>query len=399
MKPDPLFEQAFEVMRKIEEAGGEAYIAGGAVRDYVSGRAVGDIDIASSLPPSRIQEIFEKVIPVGIEHGTVIVRHRSVSYEVTTFRTESGYEDYRHPDEVTFVSDIRTDLARRDFTMNAMAMDRHGKIIDPFNGKEAIQLQQIEAVGDPCDRFQEDPLRMMRAVRFSSQLCFEVAGKTKEALVQQAPLLANISMERIADETRKAFAGNGVRKAVELLDKTGLLQQLPSLNETGIQRTPPLGPLKTWPEIVSFLWLKDPSFSVSPFLKTWKRSNQEKRETDQLKEAFTLFTASGNVTRWLAYTLSEPLYRSFARVAEAAGSAPGTMERLVNQKNQLPIKDRKDLSFESVDLIAMFPDKKKGPWISKTMKAIERHVVEGMLENDYEKIKEWVITWNPPGNN
>lgn len=276
MKPDPLFEQAFEVMRKIEEAGGEAYIAGGAVRDYVSGRAVGDIDIASSLPPSRIQEIFEKVIPVGIEHGTVIVRHRSVSYEVTTFRTESGYEDYRHPDEVTFVSDIRTDLARRDFTMNAMAMDRHGKIIDPFNGKEAIQLQQIEAVGDPCDRFQEDPLRMMRAVRFSSQLCFEVAGKTKEALVQQAPLLANISMERIADETRKAFAGNGVRKAVELLDKTGLLQQLPSLNETGIQRTPPLGPLKTWPEIVSFLWLKDPSFSVSPFLKTWKRSNQEK---------------------------------------------------------------------------------------------------------------------------
>ncbi|MBN8234658.1 CCA tRNA nucleotidyltransferase [Halobacillus kuroshimensis] len=398
MKHDPLFEQAFEVMQRIEEAGGEAYIAGGAVRDHVSGRAVGDIDIASSLPPSKIQEIFEKVIPVGIEHGTVIVRHRSTSYEVTTFRTESGYEDYRHPDEVTFVSDIRTDLARRDFTMNAMAMDRHGRIIDPFDGRKAIKHKQIRAVGNPYDRFQEDPLRMMRAVRFSSQLCFEVTGTTKEALVKQASLLANISMERVAEETRKTFAGQGIKNALGLLDETGLFHQLPFLEGMGLQKNPPLSPLKSWPEIAVFLCLQDSSFSVSAFLKTWKRSNQEKRETDQLKEAMNLYTDADDVTSWLAYCLPESLYSSFDRVTEAAGMDRGIKERLLDRKHHLPICDRKDLEFESVDLIALHPDKRKGPWISETMKAVERRVVEGVLENDYEKIKEWVITWNPPGN-
>src|SRR5690606_17965148 len=130
---------------------------------------IGDIDITTSATPEVIMEIFPKVIPVGIDHGTVIVRYQHESYEVTTFRLDGKYSDYRHPDSVTFISNIEEDLKRRDFTINAMAMDIDGNIIDLFGGQEDLSNRQIGPVGCGCDRFLDDPLRPFRAIRLSSQ--------------------------------------------------------------------------------------------------------------------------------------------------------------------------------------------------------------------------------------
>lgn len=156
--------------------------------------------------------IFPRTVPVGIAHGTVMVIERGVSYEVTTFRKEGRYEDYRRPKDVTFVRSLNEDLQRRDFTMNAIAMNEYGEIIDPFGGVEALKQRIIETVGDAAERFNEDALRMMRALRFVSQLGFSLSLKTKQAIIQYGHLLQHIAVERIAVEFEKLLLGHLYRK-------------------------------------------------------------------------------------------------------------------------------------------------------------------------------------------
>ncbi|WP_226579279.1 CCA tRNA nucleotidyltransferase [Halobacillus litoralis] len=394
-----VFKYALEVIGKIENAGGEAYIVGGSVRDYLSGHSVGDIDIATSEPPARIQEIFEKVIPVGIEHGTVIVRHESNSYEVTTYRTEKGYEDFRRPDEVTFVRDIKLDLARRDFTMNAIAMNRQGQVVDPYEGQQAIKHQVICAVGDPFERFKEDPLRMMRAVRFVSQLGYDVVHETKEALSSQAELLQHISIERIAMETQKLFAGENYKKALDLLCETGLQKYLPVLNSMLSERSYPEQSLKSWHEIISFFIQRCPECSIDRFVKLWKLSNRTKKQAEQLCKALKRYEKAQKVTPWLVYQLPEELFHPFVRVCTALGMDKEEFSSsLWGVKDNLPIQTSKEMAFQARHLIALYPNRQKGPWISEIMEQIEQGIVQLQVENDYEKIKEWIKTWNPPEN-
>lgn len=177
------FREALAIIEKIEEAGHQAFFVGGCVRDFLLKRPIGDVDITTSAKPFEVQAIFDEVIPVGIQHGTVIIRHRGISYEVTTFRLEGEYSDQRHPDSVQFIDKIDEDLARRDFTINALAMDKHGHIIDLFQGREDIEKALIRAVGNGHDRFQEDPLRILRAIRFSSQLGFQIEENTLKAIM------------------------------------------------------------------------------------------------------------------------------------------------------------------------------------------------------------------------
>jgi tRNA nucleotidyltransferase (CCA-adding enzyme) len=394
------FIAAFEVIDKIEKAGGEAYIVGGSVRDYLSERPIGDIDIATSETPQRIQEIFEKVIPVGIEHGTVIVRHRSRSYEVTTYRMEEGYEDFRRPDDVTFVRDIKLDLARRDFTMNAIAMDRHGNLVDPYHGQEAIDKKKVIAVGNPVERFREDPLRMMRAIRFASQLSFDIEVRTKEALVQESHLLSHISIERIAIEMEKLYAGVDYKLGINLLEETGLRHQLPILRENHITKDIPISPLSHWYEIIPYYAKQRSLLSIQTFVRTWNLSNATRRKAEYLSKAIQMYEEHQKVTPWLVYQLPEDLYESFAKICIAIGGSEELLaNRLYTIKRSLPIQSPKDLAFQAKDLISIFNERKKGAWISEIMNAVEFHVVHGEVTNEYEKIKEWVIKWNPPASN
>ena len=192
---DP-FQTAIPVIKKLEDAGYEAYFVGGSVRDFLLKRMINDVDIATSATPDEVKKIFPKTVDIGIEHGTVLVLVNNGAYEITTFRTESEYEDYRRPKEVTFIRNLKDDLQRRDFTMNAIAMDKNRKLIDPFNGHLAIQNKIIQTVGSPSDRFQEDALRMMRAVRFVSQLSFQIEAGTVTALASLVHLLDKIAVER-----------------------------------------------------------------------------------------------------------------------------------------------------------------------------------------------------------
>ncbi len=201
-------QKAKNIMQVLLDNGKQAYIAGGAVRDTVMGREPHDWDITTDALPDEVKRLFPRTLDTGIKHGTVTVMDGNESFELTTFRTDGKYSDGRHPDSVSFTGSLTEDLSRRDFTMNAMAMDISGKIIDPFNGKLDIVGRTIRAVGNPDERFREDSLRMLRAVRFASQLGFIMDASTELAIEGNAGSLKNVSGERIRDELTKLLSSD-----------------------------------------------------------------------------------------------------------------------------------------------------------------------------------------------
>ena len=196
------------IIHTIQAAGFEAYAVGGCVRDSILGRVPDDWDITTSAKPEDIKKLFKRTIDTGIEHGTVTVMLEAEGFEVTTYRIDGEYEDSRHPKEVTFTSNLREDLRRRDFTINAMAYNDEVGLVDIFEGISDIEKKIIRCVGDAKERFTEDALRMMRAVRFSAQLGYSIDEGTKEAIKELAPTLQKISAERVQVELVKLVTSN-----------------------------------------------------------------------------------------------------------------------------------------------------------------------------------------------
>lgn len=201
-------EKAKYIIDTITQAGYEAYIVGGCVRDAILGRKPEDWDITTSAKPEQVKALFRRTIDTGIQHGTVTVMLDKEGFEVTTYRIDGKYEDSRHPREVTFTPNLVEDLKRRDFTINAMAYNEEAGLIDIFGGIEDIEQKIIRCVGDARERFSEDALRMMRAIRFSAQLGYTIEEKTKEAICELAPNLRNISAERIQVELVKLLVSS-----------------------------------------------------------------------------------------------------------------------------------------------------------------------------------------------
>lgn len=193
--------------------GHDAYVVGGCVRDSLLGKEPKDWDICTSATPDQIKELLSphKILNTGLQHGTVTVLTEDGNYEVTTFRVDGRYSDGRHPDTVEFVSSLRDDLARRDFTINAMAFNSSVGLVDFFNGQKDLQDQMISCVGNPSDRFQEDALRILRALRFSSVYQFHIADDTAKAIHSHADLLSNVAAERINSELCKLLLGAGAK--------------------------------------------------------------------------------------------------------------------------------------------------------------------------------------------
>ncbi len=210
----------------ITKNGFEAYIVGGCVRDSLLGDVPKDYDITTSAEPSEVKKIFKnyRVIETGIKHGTVTVLIHGVPLEITTFRIDSEYSDNRHPENVTFTKSLEEDTARRDFTMNAIAYDEEHGICDFYGGEEDIKNRIIRCVGDADKRFSEDALRIMRAIRFSSVLGFDIEENTKNAVFRNKELLRNISSERIASEFVKLLCGKNVKNVlIEYIDVIGVV--------------------------------------------------------------------------------------------------------------------------------------------------------------------------------
>jgi len=214
-------------MKVLEDQKFEIYIVGGAVRDLLLGKSPVDIDLATNATPEQVQKLFPKTVPTGIKHGTITVLSREHPVEVTTFRSDGNYSDNRRPDQVVFVSSIEEDLSRRDFTVNAIAYNfTNNCIIDPYNGVADLESLIIRAVGDPADRFKEDALRVLRAIRFAVCLGFSIERETYKALETHGYLLAKVSKERIRDEFSKILVSQDPVNGLLDLKALNLMQYI-----------------------------------------------------------------------------------------------------------------------------------------------------------------------------
>ncbi len=242
---DPeLMRGAQRIVSRLREAGHEAYIAGGAVRDLLLARPVGDLDLATSADPQAVENLFPVTIPLGKQFGVMIVVENGIDYEVATFRAETDYSDGRRPDRVKFVGAV-ADVQRRDFTVNGLLLDPFsGRVLDHCKGREDLEAQIIRTIGDPARRFGEDKLRLIRAVRFAGQLGFRIEAETWEQLKLQAGDIELVSQERVRDELLKLLTAKHADEALRLLLDSGLLSViLPEVAAmVGVEQPPEFHP-------------------------------------------------------------------------------------------------------------------------------------------------------------
>lgn len=388
------FLSAVPVIDAIEEAGFEAYFVGGSVRDLLLDRSIHDVDIATSATPLELKRIFRKTVDVGIEHGTVIVILNGEGYEVTTYRTEAEYIDYRRPESVAFVRELEEDLRRRDFTMNAIAMDRKGKLVDPFEGKNALQEGIIRTVGSPDERFQEDALRLMRAVRFVSQLGFRPEKNTASALAEHAQLLEHIAVERVTMEMEKLLGGTYKAEAFSLLLESGLYQYLPSIfteeNLLKDIRTIPLFFLneqETWLLALDMLNEENKLAALKKWRLPLRKAKSLSRAAELLRQrkeagwsSFLLF--QGGLEQVLTV---ENVYQAF----NGHQKPDGELNKVQQAYRNLPIKSAGELAITGHDLL-QWSEKPAGPWVKDVLDEVIKAVLEDRTINDKSEIRRWI---------
>lgn len=379
------FQGAMPILRKLQNAGYEAYYVGGSVRDILLNKPIHDVDIATSAFPAEVKELFHRTIDVGIDHGTVMVVTKEATYEVTTFRTESTYQDYRRPDHVEFVRSLKEDLKRRDFTINALAVGINGNVIDLFDGLSDLRNKVLRAVGNPYERFHEDALRMMRALRFISHLGFTLEPETFEAIQEYHSLLAKISVERINVEFVKLMMGSfreaGLRSFVEsecYIYCPGLREHGDALLNFAELRGPAIPTERqAWTLLMTMLNFGEEE--IRQFMKEWKCSNQLIREVSQMVPALH-YRLIHEWDNWSLYQLGRELALSVEYLLYYFQREPNLAKvRLLYQ--YLPIFSLRDLALKGNDLMSNF-DYPRGPWISTTLKTLEQEVVEGHLNNE-----------------
>ena len=387
----PIFTAAFPVLKQLEQAGYEAYFVGGSIRDLILNRPIHDIDIATSAYPEEVKRLFPKTIDTGIKHGTVTVLNDGASYEITTFRTESGYQDFRRPDHVTFVQNLAEDLKRRDFTINALAMNRTGEVIDLFNGLGDLQKHLIKAVGDPMKRFHEDALRMMRAVRFMSQLNFDLESQTKEAVSDLHQLLSKISVERIRDEFVKMGTGINSRDAFKIFLQTKLSESVPDFaGKSDLLAIYPK--LKFNPSMETSLWsiiiilLKISDNQIAHFMRDWKNSNAMTEKVRKIVALFDLISEKSPSDLEL-FNAGKDILLNTIDVAHILGQ-PINSEALVDRYTALPIKSMSELAIDGQFLIAN--GIKPGPKLGQILNEIKQKVISGELGNSKDDIQDYL---------
>lgn len=387
------FTQAASVLKEIQAHGFEAYFVGGSVRDALLQQPIHDVDIATSAYPEEIKQIFDRTIDVGIDHGTVLVLVGDAQYEITTFRTESTYQDFRRPDTVTFVRSLKEDLKRRDFTINALAMDVEGEIIDLFDGMNDLKQQIIRAVGNPKERFHEDALRMMRGLRFASQLDFTIEAKTLAAITEFHALLGKISVERIAVEFIKLLLGKNRHAALIPFIETECYQYCPGLKEHGealfrfsdYSNEQIEDEHQAWTLLIATLQLQDSQ--IRAFLKAWKQSNQMIHAVQQLVYGLNK-RISADLDAMDLFNLGLDAALSVEKLLFYYGQK-SKLEEVTERYLNLPIHDRKELAITGNDLLT-YVDKAPGKWLGDMIESVEYAVVNKQIVNDKARLLAFV---------
>ena len=385
------FVQALPVLEKIQAHGFEAYFVGGSVRDVLLQRPIHDVDIATSAYPAETKAIFPHTIDVGIEHGTVLVlagKSEAEHYEITTFRTESAYTDYRRPDSVDFVRELSEDLKRRDFTINAFAMDTHGQVIDMFDGLSDLAAARLRAVGAPAERFNEDALRIMRAMRFAATLNFDIEEETFKAMKERAHLLSKISIERIFIELDKLLLAKNWKKGLEILLTSQAYEFLPDLQEQAISKLIQSingdFTFKNSAQAWAALLVHFEQINVKAFLKKWKVSNDFIKYVYDLTEAYKL--EAWSLESLYRYGLEKVTLVDQLKLAEGK-QIDGEQARLYDE--QLQIHHKSEIAVTGNDIIQTLGIK-PGPKLGKILHQIEGMIVKNQLKNDRNKILTYI---------
>lgn len=379
---------AVPVLERINQAGFEVYFVGGCVRDTLLQRPLHDVDLATSAYPQEIKEIFPQTIDTGIEHGTVTVIYQKKAYEITTFRTESGYQDYRRPDKVEFVRSLKEDLKRRDFTINALAMNAQGEIIDLFAGMADLQQRQIRAVGVAADRFHEDALRMLRAVRFQAQLNFTIEKQTLAGIKTNAALLSHIATERIREEFIKLMEGCNRQAGLTSLYQTQLYRFCPGLATYDFPKILQFaaGQITDEATVWSFLAYlgKLKRAQVRPFLRQWKVANNNIKLVQAAIELLDNYQGSN----WQLYIAGQAATAIAAQVLRLTCQQE-LAEQLIEQYQDLPLKSPHQLAINGQQIMQVL-NLSPGPQIGQYLKQIQQAIVAGQLVNDYPTIVNYL---------
>lgn len=390
-----LFEQARPILEQIQDNGFEAYYVGGSVRDYVMGRNIHDIDITTSATPDEIESIFSHTIPVGKEHGTINVVFNDENYEVTTFRAEEDYVDHRRPSGVTFVRDLYEDLQRRDFTMNAIAMDTAYKLYDYFDGQQDINNRIIRTVGIAEERFQEDALRMIRCLRFQSQLSFDIAMETFEAMRTQMADIKFLSIERIVIELTKLMRGINVEESFNHLKSLKAFNYMPHFEQLDMNQINVTEPI----DLELLIAIVSVKFDINYSLKPLKLSNRQVKDINQYIQIMNALPSiiTKEQLKMFVYDYDTNLIKNVMVAADVlkANDIQGHEPLIVNLQtidetlHRLPMHNRKDMMVNGGVLMAHL-NAKSGPWLKDVLRQIEIAIVTGKVSNEETEILKWV---------
>lgn len=368
--------------RTLWQAGFEAYPVGGCVRDLLLSRTPQDWDICTSALPQQVQALFPHTVPTGLAYGTVTVVLEDRKMEVTTFRCEQAYRDGRRPESVSFVSSLAADLSRRDFTVNAMALAPDGAVIDPFGGQEDLERHTIRCVGDPAERFQEDRLRMFRAIRFAAQLDFTLHPELVHALEELGPQPHRLPAERIRPEVEKTLCAPAPHWA-GLLFSSGLLPA-PAVDTAPLAELPTL-PLLRWAGLASLL--DETGTDPLPLLQSLI---PDRKLIVPLRRALSLLRTSlpQDAQAW-RHALAQggiPACQAGATMAQVRG-APGPGQVLEEVLAQHPCLSPKELALSGRELAFMGLS---GPDIGRTQAALLAHVLDHPEDNTPDTLRHLV---------
>ena len=360
-----MLNNALKLLKEIDDKGFVSYIVGGFVRDYLLGIESNDIDICTNATPKDIKEIFKDACLPCEDYGSITVVRKGINYEITTFRQDIGYSDNRHPNEIKYIDNVEEDLLRRDFTINTICMDKDGYIIDHLGGKKDLDSKIIRTVGNSLDKFREDSLRILRAIRFATILDFNLDEEVSEAIKNTKNLLSNLSYERKKEELDKIFTSPNFKKGIRLLIDLGLDKELEIPNLYKVLDSDVTSSIGIW----SILNVGD----KYPFNKN------EIELIDNVNKVIGLDNLNPSV-----------LYKYGLYVNSVAGKIKkDDIKKITEVYNNLIIKSRKEINITAEEIMAIL-NREPGEYLKDIYDDLEEEILYNRLENDRLSISKYI---------
>lgn len=357
-------ELGLQILNKIYDYGYQAYIVGGFVRDELLGIETNDIDITTNATPMELKNIFPTLEIASTSYGSVRIIHENVRFDITTFREEDNYLDYRHPSNIHYVNDLKTDLLRRDFTVNTLCLDKDGNLVDLLNGKEDLDKHILKTIIDSNTSFSRDALRILRAIRFASFLNFSLSNEIIDAINKNKDLLKKLSYERKKNELDKIFGSNKAKEGILLIKKYHLEEALD---------LPNLDRIRDYSDIVG-IWAM-----INPI--KYRFSSNQRELINKINQVYDMDNLDNII-----------LYKYGLYVNLIAGINKDINKKDILEKyDALPIKNRNDINIRANEICDIL-NKKSGPFIGDIYKDLEELILTNKLENDKFKLKEYIVS-------